>query len=88
MPPALLDKPTVVPLSEQEVATIVLVVVTCEGFSNGSQRVTGSPIKFPNSPPAPATPAPRLGEHTRLALREVLGMDDIVIDALAKRGVI
>jgi crotonobetainyl-CoA:carnitine CoA-transferase CaiB-like acyl-CoA transferase len=56
--------------------------------ANGSQRVTGSPIKFPIGPPAPTTPAPRLGEHTRLTLREVLGMDDMAIDALAKRGVI
>jgi crotonobetainyl-CoA:carnitine CoA-transferase CaiB-like acyl-CoA transferase len=56
--------------------------------ANGSQRVTGSPIKFPGSSPVPSTPAPRPGEHTRLALREVLGMDDVAIDALAKRGVV
>ncbi len=56
--------------------------------AHGSQRVTGSPIKFPNSPGVPLTPAPRLGEHTRLALREVLGMDDVAIEALAKQGVI
>ena len=56
--------------------------------TKGSQRVTGSPIKFPNSPPVPLKPAPRLGEHTRWALREVLGMDELAIDALAKQGVI
>jgi crotonobetainyl-CoA:carnitine CoA-transferase CaiB-like acyl-CoA transferase len=56
--------------------------------ASGSQRVTGSPIKFPNSPSGPSTSAPRLGEHTRLALREVLGMDDVAIDALAECGVI
>jgi crotonobetainyl-CoA:carnitine CoA-transferase CaiB-like acyl-CoA transferase len=56
--------------------------------ANGSQRVTGNPIKFPNSLPVPLTPAPRLGEHTRLALREVLGLDDGAIDALAKQGII
>jgi crotonobetainyl-CoA:carnitine CoA-transferase CaiB-like acyl-CoA transferase len=56
--------------------------------ANGSQRVTGNPIKFPNSLPVPSTPAPRLGEHTRFALREVLAMDDVAIDALSKRGVI
>jgi CoA:oxalate CoA-transferase len=56
--------------------------------AHGSQRVTGSPIKFPDSPAVPLTSAPRLGEHTRLALREVLGMDDVAIEALAKQGVI
>jgi crotonobetainyl-CoA:carnitine CoA-transferase CaiB-like acyl-CoA transferase len=56
--------------------------------AQGNQRVTGNPIKFPNSLPAPLTPAPRLGEHTRLALREVLGMDDEAIDALAEQGII
>jgi crotonobetainyl-CoA:carnitine CoA-transferase CaiB-like acyl-CoA transferase len=54
----------------------------------GSQRVTGNPIKLPNTVPVPAAPAPRLGEHTRTALRDVLGMDDAAIDALASRGVI
>jgi crotonobetainyl-CoA:carnitine CoA-transferase CaiB-like acyl-CoA transferase len=54
----------------------------------GSTRVTGNPIKFPDSPPVPPMPAPRLGEHTRVVLREVLGMYDVEIDALAKRGVI
>jgi crotonobetainyl-CoA:carnitine CoA-transferase CaiB-like acyl-CoA transferase len=56
--------------------------------ATGSQRVTGNPIKFPNSEPVPAGPAPRLGEHTRMALRDVLGMDDVAMDALANRGVI
>ena len=56
--------------------------------ADGSTRVTGSPIKFPDSPLVPPTSAPRLGEHTRLALREVLGMNDVEIDALAKQGVI
>lgn len=54
----------------------------------GSQRVTGNPIKLPNTVPVPASAAPRLGEHTRTALREVLGLDDAAIDALANRGVI
>jgi crotonobetainyl-CoA:carnitine CoA-transferase CaiB-like acyl-CoA transferase len=56
--------------------------------ANGSQRVTGSPIKFPFSLPVPSTPAPSLGEHTRLALRQLLGLEDVEIDALSKRRVI
>jgi crotonobetainyl-CoA:carnitine CoA-transferase CaiB-like acyl-CoA transferase len=54
----------------------------------GSTRVTGDPIKFPDSPPVPLMPAPRLGEHTRVTLREVLEMNDVEIDALAKQGII
>ena len=56
--------------------------------ASGSARVTGNPIKFPSSPAVAPTPAPRLGEHTRLALRELLGMNDVEMDALAKQGVI
>jgi crotonobetainyl-CoA:carnitine CoA-transferase CaiB-like acyl-CoA transferase len=56
--------------------------------ASGSTRVTGNPIKFPDNLASSPAPAPRLGEHTRSALRQVLGMNDEEIDALAKQGVI
>ena len=56
--------------------------------SKGCQRVTGNPIKFSDGPPVHSTSAPQLGEHTRMALREVLGMDDLMIDELTERGII
>jgi crotonobetainyl-CoA:carnitine CoA-transferase CaiB-like acyl-CoA transferase len=56
--------------------------------ASGSTRVTGAPLKFSDSEAVPPKPAPRLGEHTRQALREVLGMQNAEIDVLAKQGVI
>lgn len=42
----------------------------------GPIRVTGLPIKLSATPGAITTAAPRLGEHTRTALRDLLGMED------------
>jgi crotonobetainyl-CoA:carnitine CoA-transferase CaiB-like acyl-CoA transferase len=38
--------------------------------------------------PAPPAGAPRLGEHTRTVLSDILGIDDDTLDALAAAGVI
>ncbi len=56
--------------------------------ASGTQQVTGNPIKFSDAKVAPAKPAPRLGEHTRHALRELLELDPAAIDGLARRRVI
>lgn len=53
----------------------------------GSTVVPGSAIRFPGSPPI-CRLAPRLGEHTRTVLRNVLGYDDATIDGLAHDGVV
>jgi crotonobetainyl-CoA:carnitine CoA-transferase CaiB-like acyl-CoA transferase len=50
--------------------------------------VTGPPIKFSETPGATSTPAPILGQHSRDALAEILGLDKTTLDALADRGVI
>jgi len=54
----------------------------------GPHRVTGTPVKLSATPGRPGAPAPRLGEHTRCALEEVLGLDGAALDGLAARGVI
>jgi crotonobetainyl-CoA:carnitine CoA-transferase CaiB-like acyl-CoA transferase len=54
-----------------------------EGF-----RVTGPPIKFSATPGCVTTRAPKLGEHTRPALSELLGLDDATLCRLAAGGVI
>lgn len=56
--------------------------------ATGPHRVTGTPIKLSATPGRPGMPAPLLGEHTRCALRELLGLDDSRMDALAASGVI
>lgn len=60
----------------------------------GTIQTIGSPVQlrdpstreqFDEPPPRPA---PRLGEHTREVLREILGLEDEAIETLAEQGVI
>jgi crotonobetainyl-CoA:carnitine CoA-transferase CaiB-like acyl-CoA transferase len=53
----------------------------------GSHRVTGTPIKLPRHR-KPGQAAPMLGQHSASALRDLLGLDDAALGALAGRGVI
>ena len=54
----------------------------------GTHRVTGTPVKLSETPGAPGAPAPLLGQHTCSVLRDVLGLDETTIEALAARGAI
>jgi crotonobetainyl-CoA:carnitine CoA-transferase CaiB-like acyl-CoA transferase len=47
-----------------------------------------SPMRFSATPVEYRTPPPRLGQHTREVLKELLGMAENEIEALAARGVI
>ncbi len=53
--------------------------------ATGPHRVTGTPVKLSATPGSPTTAAPLLGEHTRAALRELVGLDDAAFDDLAAR---
>jgi len=54
----------------------------------GRHRVTGTPVKLSETPGRLSSPAPLLGEHSRTALKELLGLDDSALDDLAARGII
>jgi crotonobetainyl-CoA:carnitine CoA-transferase CaiB-like acyl-CoA transferase len=54
----------------------------------GTVPLLASPLRLVDTPVAYRRPPPLLGEHTREVLRDVLGMTDVGIDALAQRGVI
>jgi crotonobetainyl-CoA:carnitine CoA-transferase CaiB-like acyl-CoA transferase len=54
----------------------------------GTHRVTGTPVKLSDTPGSPSSPAPLLGQHSRLALKELFALDDTVIDDLVARGVV
>ena len=54
----------------------------------GPHVVTGTPIKFSDTPGCPGLPAPLLGQHTREALGELLGLEAPSLEDLAVRGVI
>lgn len=54
----------------------------------GEHQVTGTPIKLSETPGEPGLPAPLLGQHSGSALRDLLGLDESSLAALAERGVI
>lgn len=54
----------------------------------GPHRVTGPPIKMSDTPGKLSTSAPRLGQHTREVLSEVLGLDGKTLVRLISEGVI
>ncbi|HYL61950.1 MAG TPA: CoA transferase [Candidatus Methylomirabilis sp.] len=59
-----------------------------EHAAAGSYQATGSPIKMSATPGKPTTGAPLLGQHTSLALRELLALDHQAINRLTAEGVI
>ena len=61
-------------------------VVPLQHPTAGPIRVTGVPVRLSDTPGAVRTPPPRLGEHTRAVLAEVLGLDGAAIDALVREG--
>jgi formyl-CoA transferase/CoA:oxalate CoA-transferase len=54
----------------------------------GPVRVTGLPVKMSAGPMPPPRPAPRQGEHTIAALRELLALTDSELAALNAAGAI
>jgi CoA:oxalate CoA-transferase len=54
----------------------------------GKVKFTGNPIKMSRTPSAPSQVPPLLGEHTTQVLRDLLGMADQEIAALATEGVV
>ncbi len=54
----------------------------------GAVRVTGTPVKFSETPGEVERAAPLLGQHTREALERLLGVSADALDALAARGVV
>src|SRR5215470_15099840 len=57
--------------------------------TRGTVRVTASPYHWDGNPVHPAAGAPyRVGEHSRLVLRDLLGYDAARIDALIRSGAV
>ena len=71
-----------------DVALARHMVVPVEHPSAGPIRVPGVPVKLTEAPGQVRQPPPRLGEHTDLVLREVLGLDDAALAPLRRDGVI
>ncbi len=61
---------------------------TVEAAGAGECRVTGMPVKLSVTPGAVGCGAPLIGQHTRDALSELLGLDSSTIDELAEAGAI
>jgi formyl-CoA transferase/CoA:oxalate CoA-transferase len=54
----------------------------------GKVRMVGAPVRLSETPGSVRTPAPMLGEHTDLVLRDLLGLDASAIAALRAAGAI
>ncbi len=63
-------------------------LVELEHAVAGMLKVTGTPLKFSETPGSVRTPPPRLGEHTAAILANDLGFDHARIDDLRAKGVI
>ncbi|HUR33662.1 MAG TPA: CoA transferase [Vicinamibacterales bacterium] len=63
-------------------------LVELEHAAAGVLKMTGTPLKFSDTPGSVRTPPPLLGEHTSAVLAHDLGFDTAQIDDLRARGVI
>ncbi len=63
-------------------------VVPLEHPSAGAVKVTGVPIKLSETPGEVRRASPRLGEHTRSALSELLNLDEAKYEELKRAGVL
>lgn len=59
-----------------------------EHASVGGVRVTGLPVKLSDTPGRVERAAPVMGQHTRVALHDLLGLGEAEMDELAAAGVI
>ncbi len=63
-------------------------LVELEHAVAGMLKMTGTPLKFSDTPGSVRTPPPLLGEHTNAMLANDLGFDHAQIDDLRAKGVI
>jgi crotonobetainyl-CoA:carnitine CoA-transferase CaiB-like acyl-CoA transferase len=63
-------------------------LVTVDDPVAGAMRQQAPFPRFAGEPVVAPTGAPRLGEHTREVLAELLGLDDAELDALHAEGVV
>jgi crotonobetainyl-CoA:carnitine CoA-transferase CaiB-like acyl-CoA transferase len=54
----------------------------------GRHTITGTPVKLSETPGGPGLPAPLMGQHTRIVLRDLLGLDESALDRLAAKDLI
>jgi crotonobetainyl-CoA:carnitine CoA-transferase CaiB-like acyl-CoA transferase len=54
----------------------------------GQHQVTGTPVKLSDTPGAPSSPAPLLGQHSRSTLKRLFALEDARIDDLVARGIV
>jgi CoA:oxalate CoA-transferase len=75
-------------VTEDEQVRFRGMIATIPNSSTGTWQVANTPFKMSDSTTGPAGAAPRLGEHTKTVLHEMLGMSDIEIEALKRDGAI
>jgi formyl-CoA transferase len=63
-------------------------LVTVDDPVAGPRKYARTPLHLSSAPEIPTEPAPRLGEHTRPVLRDLLGYEEARIERLRAQGVI
>jgi CoA:oxalate CoA-transferase len=63
-------------------------LATIPQLTKGSWQVANTPFKLSESSAGPAGPSPRLGEHTRQVLQDLLHVSEQELDFLKSKGVI
>jgi CoA:oxalate CoA-transferase len=63
-------------------------MIDVEHSQGGTVRMPGNPIKLSETYEDVFTSPPRLGEHTRSVLEELLGKTPAEVEGLASRGVV
>jgi crotonobetainyl-CoA:carnitine CoA-transferase CaiB-like acyl-CoA transferase len=63
-------------------------IIEFEHPTAGTFRAMGLPVKFDGTPGGIRYPAPLLGQHSEMILREYAGLDDARIGALLESGVV
>ncbi len=63
-------------------------LVTVDDPVAGPRKYARTPLHLSAAPEIPTAPAPRLGEHTRPILRDLLGYKELEIEQLEEEGVI
>ena len=75
-------------VEDQHIAVARRMIREVEHPVAGKMKVIGSPVNLSETPAEVNSPAPLLGEHTELILKDILKLSKTQIDELKKEGAI
>ncbi len=75
-------------VEDQHIAVSRRMIREVEHPVAGTMKVIGSPVNLSETPAEISSPAPLLGEHTELVLKDILNLTEVQIAVLKKEGAI